>query len=30
MDTDTILKYEQQQAVLDAFLELKPELLPGL
>ena len=25
---DTILKYEWQQTVMDAFLELKPERLP--
>jgi hypothetical protein len=25
MDTDIILKYEWQQTVLDAFLELRPE-----
>ena len=28
MDTGTILKYEWQQTVLDAFLELQPERLP--
>lgn len=27
MDTDTILIYEWQQSVLDAFLELEPEQL---